>query len=334
MLGQNAFTLLPPEDRPRADADLRRVVETGTLANVEYVLMRKDGSHFPADLRASLLLDAAGKPKGMVAVARDITARKRAEQEVRRLNEELEQRVIERTARLEAANRELEAFSYSVSHDLRAPLRAIDGFSEALRQDCADKLDARGKEYLQRVRAAAQRMGQLIDDLLNLSRLARAEITRQDVDLSALAEAIAEELRRTSPDRDVELVIAPGLVAKGDKALLRVVLQNLLGNAWKFTSKHERARVEFGVAQVSGERTYFVRDDGAGFDTAYADKLCAPFQRLHAAADFPGTGIGLAIVQRIVQRHGGRVWAEGAVGKGATFYFTVGQEVLRHEYAI
>ena len=224
---------------------------------------------------------------------------------------------------LHAANTELESFSYSVSHDLRAPLRSIDGFSQALLEDYADKLDADGKGHLQRVRASTQRMGALIDDLLNLSRVTRGEMRSEPVDLTGMAQALAAELKKSAPDREVEFVIADGLSAQGDPRLLRIVIDNLLGNAWKYTSKHPRARIEFGFAQNNGHSAYFVRDDGAGFDMAYADKLFGAFQRLHRQAEFSGTGIGLATVQRIMHRHGGRVWAEGEVEKGATFYFTL-----------
>ncbi|MBI4319890.1 MAG: HAMP domain-containing protein [Chloroflexi bacterium] len=234
-----------------------------------------------------------------------------------------EAQLRDHAARLEQINRELEGFSYSVSHDLRAPLRAIDGFSHALLEDYADKLDEQGKGYLDRVRAASQRMAQLIDDLLSLSRLTRSEVRREQVDLSALVGTIAAELRQTEPERQVEFVIAEGLVAMGDTRLLRVALENLLGNAWKFTGKHPSARIEFGVVEQDGKPAYFVRDDGAGFDMAYADRLFGAFQRLHTPMEFPGSGIGLATVQRIIHRHGGDVWAEGAVEQGATFYFTL-----------
>jgi len=244
-------------------------------------------------------------------------------EELREANEELENRVLERTTQLEAANKELEAFSYSVSHDLRAPLRSIDGFSQALFEDQGDKLDEQGRSDLQRVRAATQRMARLIDDLLNLSRVSRSEMRRESVDLSALVKNIAAELQAGEPDRQVALAVADGLRSQGDPRLLRVLLENLLRNAWKFTGKHATAKIEFGTMHNNGRPIYYVRDDGAGFDMAYAGKLFGAFQRLHAMTEFHGTGIGLATVQRIVHRHGGRVWAEGKVDHGATFYFTL-----------
>jgi len=235
----------------------------------------------------------------------------------------LEQRVEERTAELAAVNSELETFSYSVSHDLRAPLRGIDGFSQALLEDYADKVDAEGQNYLHRIRAASQRMGQLIDDLLDLSRVTRTDMHREAVDLSSIAQAIATELRESDSERDVEFVIEEGAVVTGDTPLLRAVMENLLGNAWKYTGKHQRAKIEFGITRNDGNLAYFVRDDGAGFDMAYAANLFGVFQRLHGSSEFEGTGIGLATVQRIIHRHGGRIWAEGAVEQGATFYFTL-----------
>jgi light-regulated signal transduction histidine kinase (bacteriophytochrome) len=235
----------------------------------------------------------------------------------------LEQRVEERTAQLAAANKELEAFSYSVSHDLRAPLRSIDGFSLALLEDYADRLDDEGKNHLQRIRAATQRMGMLIDDLLNLSRMTRAEIRKEIVNVSTLAHSIVASLREAQPERQVDFRIEDHVEASADPHLLRVVLENLLGNATKFTSKRASARVEFGKTHQNGSSAYFVRDNGAGFDPAYASRLFGAFQRLHGTAEFPGTGIGLATVQRIIHRHGGKIWAEGALEKGATFYFTL-----------
>ena len=247
-----------------------------------------------------------------------------AEEALHRANEELERRVRERTTELERANRELEAFSYSISHDLRAPLRSMDGFAQVLDEDYGALLDAAGKEHLGRIRKAAQRMGLLIDDIIDLARLSQSEMNVRDVDLSALAAEIAAELASAQPDREVKLRIAPGLAARGDRSLLRIFMQNLLENAWKYTSKRADAEVEFGCVQLpSGEAAYFVRDNGAGFDMAFADRLFRPFTRLHRVEDFTGTGIGLATVARIAERHGGRVWAEAEKGKGATFYFTL-----------
>jgi two-component system NtrC family sensor kinase len=265
--------------------------------------------------------------------------RKQFEDENRRVREELLLKEMEageaRAARelaearavlvveLERKNKELEAFSYSVSHDLRAPLRSIDGFSQILLKDCAEVLDAQGMHHLQRVRATAQRMGELIDDLLELSRVGRGDLSRSRVNLSGIARTIATELGRNEPERTVEFDMPDELFADADNRLIKVALENLLGNAWKFTSKIAGAKIEFGAEQRDAATVYFVRDNGAGFNMDYADKLFSPFQRLHRDADFPGTGIGLATVYRIFDRHGGKVWAEGAVGKGATIYFTI-----------
>lgn len=257
------------------------------------------------------------------AMTYEIAERTRAEEQVRQLNVTLEQRVRERTVQIEAVNKELEAFSYSVSHDLRAPLRGIDGFSKILLEHYEPVLDAQGKLYLQRVRAATQRMAQLIDDLLDLSRITRSQMRVETVDLSALAQTIAAELHQSDPERNVTFTIAGGLSAQGDGPLLRIVLENLLDNAWKFTGKRPSASIEFGVLDRDGMPTYFVRDTGAGFEMEYAGKLFGAFQRLHGMTEFPGTGIGLATVQRILHRHGGTIWAEGAVDQGATFYFAI-----------
>jgi light-regulated signal transduction histidine kinase (bacteriophytochrome) len=261
----------------------------------------------------------------------EITENLQTQEEIHRLNMELEQRVLQRTAQLKAANQELEAFAYSVSHDLRAPLRSIDGFSQALLDDYGERLEEEGQEFLRRVRGASQRMAQLIDDLLYLSRITRGEMRRQTVDLSGLAALVVQELRQNDPQRQVEVVVQPGVIADGDARLLRVVLENLFDNAWKFTGHREQGRIEFGeekgvFSEDAGtliESAYYVRDNGAGFDPAYADKLFGVFQRLHRAEEFPGTGIGLATVQRIIHRHGGQVWANGELDKGAAFFFTL-----------
>jgi len=265
--------------------------------------------------------------------------RKQFEDENRRIREQLLRKEVEaaeaRAARelaetrailladLERKNKELEAFSYSVSHDLRSPLRAIDGFTQALQEDFAHLLPEDGKKYLQRVCAATQRMGELIDDLLSLSRVTRQELRYEQVNLSALANSVAENLQRNAPERDAHFVIAEKLTATGDAQLLRIVLENLLGNAWKYSGNRAGAMIEFGACEHGGARAFFIRDNGAGFDMTYVNKLFGAFQRLHSANEFPGTGIGLATVYRIIDRHGGKVWAEGAVGKGASFYFTL-----------
>ncbi|RUT04348.1 hypothetical protein DSM106972_045760 [Dulcicalothrix desertica PCC 7102] len=252
----------------------------------------------------------------------EIIERQQAEKRVQGLNQELQQAITD----LKVVNKELEAFSYSVSHDLRAPLRSIDGFSLALLEDCLNELDGTGQDYLRRIRSATQRMGQLIDDLLTLSRVTRSDINLKPVDLSMLASRICTNLQHQS-ERQVEFVIQNNLGATGDTNLLQVLLENLLNNSWKFTSKHPQAKIEFGATQKEdGTKVYFVRDDGVGFDMTYSDKLFGPFQRLHGMQEFPGNGIGLATVQRIVHRHSGRVWAEGNVEQGATFYFTLTEE--------
>ena len=312
--GRPLTTLMPERFRDAHRAGLARYVATGEPRvigrTVELAGRRKDGTEFPLEL--SLATWKQGAEIAFTAIVRDITSRKAGEEQLRSY-----------ATQLEAANKELEAFSYSVSHDLRAPLRSLDGFSQALLEDYHARLDDTGRDFLQRVRAASQRMGTLIDDLLSLSRVTRGELQVAEVDLSALATALAAELQKSDPQRAVTFTIAPDLIARADAGLLRIVLQNLLANAWKFTGKRARAHVEVGAIAHDGRRAFFVRDDGAGFDMAYAAKLFGAFQRLHGAAEFPGSGIGLATVQRIIHRHGGEVWAEGAPDRGATFYFTL-----------
>ena len=315
-------TPYPPADLPLAKAIRGESVDAAEL----FMLPpgRREGAWLTVTARP--LVDKAGVVFGGVAIFSDITARKRAEHEIRTLNAELEQRVTDRTRKLEAANKELESFSYSVSHDLRAPLRSIDGFSRVLEEDYSGRLDDEGRRSLQRIRASSERMLQLIDDMLLLSRVTLTELHRSPVDLSLLARGVAEELRMAEPKRSLELIIEPGLIAHADEHLMRIVFENLLGNAWKFTGRQPAARIEFGRADRDGVATYFVKDNGAGFDAQFAHKLFQAFQRLHTVKEFPGTGIGLATVQRVIHRHGGRVWAEGERGRGATFFFTLPDE--------
>ncbi len=311
ILGQHFSRFYPADDlnKDKAAAELKFAAKEGRIED-EGWRVRKDGSLFWANVVITALRDEGGRLLGFVKVTRDISESKRIDQEL-----EL------RNAQLLSSNSELEAFCYSVSHDLRAPLRSIDGFSQALLDDYADRLDDTGKQYLQRVRAGAQRMAALIDDLLTLSRITRAELQRQSIDLSEMASSVANDLSRQDPARHVVFVIAPGLEARADAQLMRTVLENLLGNAWKFTSGRSHARIEFGRTQANGASAFFVRDNGAGFDPAYAGRLFGAFQRLHAAAEFPGTGVGLASVQRVIYRHGGRVWAKSAVNQGRHIFF-------------
>lgn len=256
-------------------------------------------------------------------LTREVEERRLAEEEVRRLNATLEQRILQRTQELEASNRELEAFCYSVSHDLRAPLRHINAYSHILSEEFGNRLDNDGNFYLHRLETASRQMGLLIDDLLQLSRVGRMEMRQHEVNLSALAMEVCTMIREAHPERDVEVLIEPGMKGHGDRSLLRLVLQNLLENAWKYTARRERAVIEFGSTNDAGNTVYFIRDNGIGFDMTHADKLFGVFQRLVGASEFPGTGIGLATVRRIIERHDGRVWAEGKIDNGATFFFSI-----------
>ena len=302
-------------DPQQARESYRHVFEQGFVTDYPLTMRHIDGRLIDVLYNASVYKDERGRVLGVVATARDVTVQKQAELEI-----------LRRTADLQVANQELEAFSYSVSHDLRAPLRSIDGFSLALLEDYSEKLDETGVNYLQRVRAATQRMGHLIDDMLELSRIARAEMRHETVNLSAMATEILEELQKTDMNRQVEWRVQPNLKIEADARLIKVALDNLLGNAWKYTSRQAEPRIEFGQvenANVEDMKEFFVRDNGAGFDMAYADKLFGAFQRLHTASEFPGTGVGLATVQRIIHRHGGRVRGEGKPDQGATFYFSL-----------
>jgi PAS domain S-box-containing protein len=312
----NVFHIINEKTRQKVDSPIARVLQEGTacgLAN-HTLLVRKDGTELPIDDSGAPIIMPDEEITGVVLVFRDITARKQTEEALQKY-----------TRNLEEANRELESFSYSVSHDLRAPLRGIDGFSAALMEDYADKLDEQANDFLTRIRQSSQLMGRLIDDMLTLSRISRAEMHPDKVDLSEMVLSITEELKRSQPKRAAEFIIAPDITACGDRALVDALLRNLLENAWKYTSKCPQTRIEFGLIQDDSGPVYFIRDNGVGFDMKYSDKLFKPFSRLHSQEEYPGTGIGLANVLRIVRRHGGRVWAESEEGKGAEFYFTLGK---------
>jgi PAS domain S-box-containing protein len=324
VLGRNPRILQSGETPPQTYEALWKTLTRGGQWHGELINRRKNGELFHEYARILPMRNTDGKTTHYFAVKEDITERRRMERELLELNRTLEARVEARTAELTAANQELEAFSYTVSHDLRAPLRAIDGYSSVLLEECSDALEPDHREVLGRVRANAQRMGELIDDLLWLSRVARTEMRCLPVDVSALATDVVRSLREAEPERPVDLHVAPGVVAQGDPTLLRVVLENLLGNAWKYTRKEPQPRIEVGVQETDGRPVYYVRDNGAGFDMAHADKLFGVFQRLHAASEFEGSGVGLASVKRILARHGGKVWARSAPGEGAAFYFTLG----------
>ncbi|HYL63434.1 MAG TPA: PAS domain S-box protein [Candidatus Methylomirabilis sp.] len=321
LLGQSVEILVPERFQGKHQGHRQnffRAPKTREMgAGLELYGVRKDRTEFPVEISLSPFKDVHGLV--VTAAIRDISNRKKAEAQLDQQRMEL----IRSNAELNAANRELEAFSYSVSHDLRAPLRSIDGFSLALLEDYSDKLDAEGKKNLERVRVATQRMGILIDDLLSLSRVTRSAMKLERIDLSVVASDVADKLKESQPGRRIYLRIQEGLEATGDAHLLRIALENLLDNAWKFTAKRPSAHIEFGESRDNGSTAYFVRDDGAGFDATYAERLFGAFQRLHSASEFPGTGIGLATVQRIIHRHGGRIWAKGVAGQGATFYFTL-----------
>jgi PAS domain S-box-containing protein len=322
---EESIQALHPDDRARVvEHSIRFLSGDEVSPRLEVRFFRRDGAERWLELFMSRI-EYRRRPALQVVYV-DVTERHQLQSGLRDLNASLERRVQERTAQLEGALRELESFSYSVSHDLRAPLRAIDGFSHALLEDYAGQLDERGRDYLGRVRRATRHMSELIDDLLTLARVMRSELRHETVDLSALAREIADELQQAQPPPTPHLTIADGMITRGDRALLRTVLSNLIGNAWKFTGRRATPRIEVGAVSGAQPPVFFVRDNGVGFDMTYADKLFGPFARLHTPEEFEGTGIGLATVHRIVVRHGGRVWADAAPDGGATFFFTTGAD--------
>lgn len=320
-IGKYCYQAYRHSDSVCPDCPMKMAFEDGGT-HIALRKLEREGGDVYLELSVSPLRNAFNEIVGGIEVVRDVTERVTADSEIRRLNQELETRVIERTAELEIANRELESFSYSVSHDLRAPLRHINSFSSILASDYSEKLDSDANYYISRIMAGCVKMGALIDDLLELSKVTRSQLMRRQVNLSKIANAIAATLVERDPDRCAEFKIEDGLVVSGDEGLLEVMLNNLMGNAWKYSSKKKTTVIEFGCKLIAARPVFFVKDNGAGFDNSCADKLFAPFQRIHGS-EFEGTGIGLAIVQRVVHRHGGKVWADAVVDGGATFYFTL-----------
>ena len=304
----------------KVDEIINRLPELDCLSyESEYIA--KSGRLVAVQVNAKVI--EYNNTKAILRIAVDISERKEAERKIQELNEQLEQRVQDRTAQLESANKELEAFAYSVSHDLRAPLRGIDGWSLALFEDYQSQLDARAHQYIERVRSETQRMGHLIDDLLQLSRVTRTDMQMTEVNLSEVAETVVDRLRKEYPERQIDIHIQPGLKVRADLALMEIVLTNLFNNAFKFTGKQPQARIEFGKIEIDGKTVCFIRDNGVGFDMDYSKNLFGAFQRMHKLSEFPGTGVGLATVQRIIHRHAGRIWADAKENQGATFYFTI-----------
>ncbi|MCY1074888.1 PAS domain-containing sensor histidine kinase [Archangium lansingense] len=324
MMGRHISDFMDEENRAIARQNIERQRQ-GLTEFHDLQLRHKEGRPIWTMVSSNPMYDEQGRYTGVLAMVTDITRRRAAEEEVRQLNAQLEQRIAERTVELEYTNRELESFAYSVAHDLRSPLRSISNFTQALDEDCGDKLDSTGHDYLGRMRAACKRMSELIDGILSLSRVNRTELVESEVNLSALAHSVSEQIQRWQPERTVRFTIQDGLVDRGDAKLLRGVLENLLGNAWKFTRDRPQAEIEFGstLAEDGKRRVYFVRDNGAGFDMAFQNKLFGVFQRLHTQQEFEGNGVGLATVQRIIRRHGGTIRGEGRVGHGATFSFSL-----------
>ena len=315
--------LIHPDDVDRFHVERARTLAIKGPFNLEYRILHRDGTIRYLQDNGFPLMDAAGNVMSVVGFRVDVTERRHDEERIRQMNVELERRVLERTAELQFANKEMEAFCYSISHDLRAPLRSIRGYSEIVLQEFGAKLDGRGEEFLKRSCESAAHMNQLLDDLLRLSVISRGELQREETDISDIAQEIISNLKSAEPSRKLKLKIGRHLKARGDARLLQIALGNLFSNSWKFTGKKPNATIEFDSIQKDGERVFMVRDNGEGFDMEWKHRLFGVFERLHAASDFPGTGIGLAIVQRVIQRHGGRIWAEGKRGEGATFYFTL-----------
>jgi PAS domain S-box-containing protein len=334
LIGRRFDLFIIKQDRPGFNDFFLNVFEKKSHLSYEVTTNKKDIfssttpnklSHHSDKEQRIFHLNAMVSENGLscLIAATDITERKQAENEIRRLNETLEQRVQQRTAQLENANKELEAFAFSVSHDLRAPLRGIEGWSNILLDQYSELLDGQGQKGLNFIKAETRRMQLLIENLLQLSRISDIELSRAPVDLSKLAAEIITRLQREQPRPNIKVILQPALIVQGDNNLLEIVLTNLLNNAWKFTNNRPEAQIEFGLVEIQGQSVYFVRDNGAGFDITKASKLFGVFQRLHRSTEFPGTGIGLALVQRIIQRHGGHIWAESQTNQGATFFFTL-----------
>lgn len=324
LLGRSAFDFVHPEDKDSINKTLKTILSQPITTTSTFRFLQKDGSYTWCETTSHAIINSmTGETTEIHASTRDITARKRVEEEIYAINTELENRVEERTSQLAIANRELEAFSYSVSHDLKAPLRSINGFSKIMEEDYGPQLDSTALGYLNLIRSSSDQMEQLINDLLELSHVNLKEMTLSEVNLSDICRELLEDLRTSQPARQVEIDIEENLVAKVDKNLIRIVLDNLLRNAWKFTGKKMNAKIEVRGMKRDGKSVYLVRDNGVGFDMAFADKVFNPFQRLHSDQEFEGTGIGLALVRRIINRHNGEIWIEAEVNKGATIYFSL-----------
>ena len=324
LYGLDVYALTTPEGNEDLKLKMSLLISGEADSFVyERIMLRKSSERIWIRVSASLLRDADGSPHAIIRIAENINKEKQAQEIIQRLNETLEERVHERTLELDAANKELETFSYSISHDLRSPLNTVNGFSQLLVKSNSANLDEKGKHYLERIRLGTEKMGALIDSLLLLSKITRDPLEVAEVDLSKIARRVWQEIRESNPARKAELSLQDHLIATADPAMMLIVMQNLIANAWKYSGKRDSTHIEIGSKLlVSGQFAFFVKDNGDGFDMAYSDKLFQPFQRLHAPSEFEGTGIGLANVKRVIERHGGRIWANAEPGRGATFYFT------------